>query len=192
MCTAGRIKFHLQNNLYRPESSVVFVGYQAEGTLGRRLVDGAKKVRVYGEDIKVRANIHTLGGFSAHADRNGLLDWLGNFENPDMKVFVVHGEENSSLKFADEVRSRYGLVTHVPRWGEIMDMETMSSEYAAYGNVDSFDRVDGEIESLNRMLEMLKARYTQAKEENKKIDLAQLEEDIDDVRGLIGMIVDEL
>ena len=72
MCTAGRILYHLQNNLYKSESSVVFVGFQAEGTLGRRIIDGAKQVKIYGEDIAVNAQIHTLGGFSAHADKNGL------------------------------------------------------------------------------------------------------------------------
>ncbi|NLV67103.1 MAG: MBL fold metallo-hydrolase, partial [Spirochaetes bacterium] len=90
MCNAGRIKFHLQNNLYKSESSIIFVGYQAEGTLGRRLVDGAKQVRIYGEDIAVNATIHTLGGFSAHADENGLHNWIKTNKNPKTKIFVVH------------------------------------------------------------------------------------------------------
>ncbi|MFW5862949.1 MAG: MBL fold metallo-hydrolase RNA specificity domain-containing protein [Spirochaetota bacterium] len=192
MCTAGRIKFHLQNNLYHRESSVVFVGYQAEGTLGRRLVDGAKKVRLYGEDVVVKAKVHTIGGFSAHADRSGLLDWIGNFDNPGMTVFVVHGEENSSMSFSEAIRERYGLVTHVPRWGEIVSLDTMKSQYAPYGNVDSFDEIDNEMESLEHMLATLKARYAQAKEENRNIDLDQLEEDINDIKGLMGVIVDEL
>jgi metallo-beta-lactamase family protein len=91
MCTAGRIKYHLQNNLYKPDSSVLFVGYQAEGTLGRSLVEGAKRVRVYGEDVVVNAKIYTLGGFSGHADHDGLLEWMGSIKNEKLKVFVVHG-----------------------------------------------------------------------------------------------------
>jgi metallo-beta-lactamase family protein len=115
MCTAGRIKFHLMYNLYKPESSIIFVGYQAEGTLGRRIIDGAKQVKIYGDDVAVRAKIHTLGGFSAHADRDGLLEWMSTIKNKSLKVFVVHGEEQATITFAESVRGRFGFQTYVPR-----------------------------------------------------------------------------
>ncbi len=117
MCEGGRVKHHLKHNLWRKESSIVFVGYQAEGTLGRQIVDGAKTVEVLGEDIVVRAGIHTLGGFSAHADQGELLDWIGQFKNRP-EIFIVHGEEKSSLAFQAAIKERFGFKTHIPRVAE--------------------------------------------------------------------------
>jgi metallo-beta-lactamase family protein len=117
MCEGGRIQHHLKHNLWRPECSVIFVGFQAEGTLGREIIGGSKKVLVLGEPIAVRAGIYTINGFSAHADQKELLEWLGGFGNkPD--VFIVHGEESVSLEFSETVRARYGFTTHVPVQGE--------------------------------------------------------------------------
>ena len=99
MCNAGRIKNHLANNLGRKECAVVFTGFQAAGTLGRRIVEGAKSVRIYGEDIPVRARIHTIGGLSAHADQAELLAWLRHFRRPPRQTFVVHGEPKAATAF---------------------------------------------------------------------------------------------
>jgi len=121
MCEGGRIKHHLKHNLWRRESSIVFVGYQAEGTLGRQIVDGAKVVEVLGENIVVRASIHTLGGFSAHADQRELLDWLSQFRNRP-EIYIVHGEEESSLTFQEAIETRFAYSTHVPRLGESFDI----------------------------------------------------------------------
>jgi len=195
MCNAGRIQYHLQNNLYRPECSIVFVGYQAEGTLGRRIIEGAKQVKIYGEDIAVNAQIHTLGGFSAHADMNGLLEWLSTNKNPKTKVFVVHGEEEASLSFASLVSRELGFASYVPQWGEIVDLETMQSEFASYGAVvaaDKFAAVDKQLESLTNTLNILIARYNKAKEENRLTSLRRLQEDINDVKEMISVIIDEL
>lgn len=121
MCEGGRIKHHLKHNLWRPECSIVFAGFQAKGTLGRRIVDGAKVVHIFGEEIAVRARIHTLGGFSAHADQKGLLEWLSSFKN-NPQVFVVHGEEEVSLIFSALIKERYGFNTHVPAKGETFEL----------------------------------------------------------------------
>ncbi|MCX8118369.1 MAG: MBL fold metallo-hydrolase [Desulfobacterota bacterium] len=118
MCDSGRIKHHLKHHLWKEKSHIVFVGYQGEGTVGRRLVDGAQSIRLFGEEIAVRAKVHTLGGFSAHADQKGLLDWLSHFENPDLEVFVNHGEEKASLELARQIRERFSLKVSVPRWQE--------------------------------------------------------------------------
>jgi metallo-beta-lactamase family protein len=99
MCTGGRIRHHLKHNLWRRECSVVFVGYAATGTLARRIIDGAKSVRIYREDIDVRASIHTIGGFSAHADQQELLNWYRQTGNPEM-TFLVHGDLRAMQKFA--------------------------------------------------------------------------------------------
>ncbi|MEW6719032.1 MAG: MBL fold metallo-hydrolase [Thermodesulfobacteriota bacterium] len=118
MCNAGRIKHHLKHNLWRKECSVVFVGFQAQGTLGRRIVDGAKRVKVLGEDIAVAADVYTIGGLSAHADREDLLAWAGRFESQPGKVLVTHGEESVSLEFAQTLRNRLGWDPVVPHPGE--------------------------------------------------------------------------
>ena len=108
MCDAGRIKHHLRWNLPRSACAVLITGFQAEGTLGRRLVDGARNVRIFNDDIPVRASIHTIGGLSAHADRDDLLAWLRGFARAPGRTFVVHGERETSLAFADEAKRVLG------------------------------------------------------------------------------------
>jgi len=100
MCEAGRIKHHLKHNLYKAENTVVFTGYQAEGTLGRKILSGAKQVFILGERIAVRSRIEKLSGISGHADKDGLLKWIGEFNPTPQKVFVVHGEQKTSEGFA--------------------------------------------------------------------------------------------
>jgi metallo-beta-lactamase family protein len=118
MCNSGRILHHLKHHLWRKDSHIVIIGFQAEETTGRRLVDGAKTVRLFGEEIAVKAHIHTLGGFSAHADRKGLLDWLSHFKSPDLEVIVNHGEEKTSMEFAERIQQLFHFKTVIPRLGE--------------------------------------------------------------------------
>jgi len=108
MCEAGRIKHHLKHNLWNPKCSVVFVGYQAEGTLGRSIVNGDKDVSIFGEKIHINAEIYNLEGFSGHADKEGLLEWLSAFQKSPKRIFLVHGEENSKKNFADTVKHVLG------------------------------------------------------------------------------------
>ncbi len=115
MCEAGRVRHHLKHNLWREECSIVFVGFQAQGTLGRQIVDGAKTVKLFSEVVAVRAKVYTIGGLSAHADKNGLMDWLSHFNKKPKKVFVVHGEEKTSMDFAQSVHERFLIDAHVPR-----------------------------------------------------------------------------
>jgi len=114
MCDAGRIKHHLKHNLWRKESSVVIVGFQAQGTLGRKIVEGARRVRIFGEEINVAADVYTIGGLSAHADRNDLLSWAGAFRTPPGKAFVAHGEESVSVGFAGLLSGQLGWNASVP------------------------------------------------------------------------------
>jgi metallo-beta-lactamase family protein len=117
MCTAGRIKHHLKHNLWRPGASIVIVGFQAKGSTGRQIVDGAKQVKIFRENVAVRAKVFTIGGFSAHADQQDLLEWVSHFEsNP--KVFVVHGEAAASTALADKIEETLHLTTHIPMWKE--------------------------------------------------------------------------
>ena len=117
MATAGRIKHHLKHNLWRNGASVVIVGFQAAGSLGRRIVDGAREVKIFGEDVAVKARVFTIGGFSAHADQNDLLEWVRHFESQP-RVFVIHGEPTASEALASKIRETLHLETHVPRWKE--------------------------------------------------------------------------
>jgi len=118
MCTAGRIKHHLLHNLGRPESTVLFVGFQAEGTLGRRLVDGAAAVRIFGVEVPVRARIESIGALSAHADEAGLLEWAGHIRRPPRTAFLVHGEPEAAAALAARLRDDMDWTAVVPRRGE--------------------------------------------------------------------------
>jgi metallo-beta-lactamase family protein len=123
MCEAGRIKYHLRENLPRSECSVLIAGFQAAGTLGRRLVDGARLVRIFGEPVPVRARIYTVGGLSAHADQAALIAWLSGFRSAPGRTFVVHGEAGASEEFAGEVRQRLGWTNvGLPRQGEFVSL----------------------------------------------------------------------
>ncbi|MDD4677687.1 MAG: MBL fold metallo-hydrolase [Tissierellia bacterium] len=123
MCEAGRIRHHLKHNLWRKEASIVFVGYQAEGTLGRRLLDGEKNVKLFGEDIKVNAEIYNIEGFSGHADKPSLLNWIGGFNEKPGNIFIVHGEKESKEAFAMEVKERFGINSIIPQYNVVYDIK---------------------------------------------------------------------
>ena len=122
MCEAGRIKHHLKHNLWRPESTILFVGYQAVGTLGRTILEGAPLVKLFGEEIEVHAEIYRLEGISGHADREGLLKWLGKITGKPQKVFVVHGENQVTDSFAALIRENYHLDAEAPHSGAVYDL----------------------------------------------------------------------
>ena len=121
MCDAGRIRHHLKHNLWRPECAVVFVGYQAEGSLGRRLLEGAKTVKLFGEEIAVRARIVNFKGLSSHADRDHLLEWVGRIAPAPRQVFVVHGDAPVTELFAEDLNQR-GIPAHAPLYQEVYDL----------------------------------------------------------------------
>ena len=118
MCTAGRIKHHLKHNLWRKESSIVFVGYQAEGTLGRRIIDGAKTVKIFDEDISVKAQKYVLEGFSGHADQLETIQWLRGFKRSPGTVFLVHGEPGSLQALSGLIRQEFNIKTIIPQMGD--------------------------------------------------------------------------
>lgn len=124
MCEAGRIKHHLKHNLWRPESTIVFAGYQAQGTLGRSLLNGARHVRLFGEDIEVKADIERFEGISGHADQAGLLRWIGHFEQKPQAVFVVHGNDAVCTSFAELVQETIHRPAYAPYNGAAYDLLT--------------------------------------------------------------------
>ena len=122
MCEAGRIRHHLKHNLWRPECTVLFVGYQSEGTLGRKLCDGEKHIKLFGEDIQVNCEIGQLPGKSGHADRDGLAAWINGFETKPKMVFVNHGEDKVTEEYAHYLETEYGYKAFAPYSGTVFDL----------------------------------------------------------------------
>ena len=124
MCEAGRIRHHLKHNLWRRECTILFVGYQAVGTLGRKLVEGTDLVKLFGENVEVNARIATLVGISGHADKNGLMNWLDGFSSKPSHIFVVHGEDTVTDSFAGAITERFGIPAFAPFSGGCVDLAT--------------------------------------------------------------------
>jgi metallo-beta-lactamase family protein len=122
MCDGGRIKHHLQHNLGRPECAVLFTGFQAAGTLGRRIIEGARAVKIFGDSVPVRAKLYTLGGLSAHADRSALLAWLARFRRTPRHVFIVHGERETAESFARSIRRKLEWRPKVPTYRKSFEL----------------------------------------------------------------------
>jgi metallo-beta-lactamase family protein len=164
MCEAGRIKHHLKHNLWRADSTVLFVGYQAVGTLGRSILDGRKSVKIFGEEIQVKAAIEQLEGFSGHADQAGLLEWIGHFPTTIERVFVMHGEESVCAVFAGELKKR-GYPAVVPGMFETYDTESFAQVPAA---------AVSEAEPAVDVLSLVRAKLESADEEQ----AARMREDL--------------
>ena len=132
MCEAGRIRHHLKHNLWDKKNSVVFVGYQAEGTLGRAILDGVDTVTLFGEDVKINAEIYNLEGFSGHADQNGLFAWIAGFVQPPKQLFLVHGEEESKFAFAKLVDEKLGYTPVVVMGNSEYELDMNSAKIVNY------------------------------------------------------------
>lgn len=173
MCDAGRIKHHLKHNLWREESSIVFVGFQAQGTLGRLIIDGHKKVRIHGEQIAVNAQIHNLDGFSAHADQNALLKWVESFKRLPKEIFLVHGEQEGMEVFKNKLKEKFDIKINIPEFNQEFDItygkvkmhgvEGHSEKDAALvyariiNKLSELYRVNLERQELNELYEKLKS-----------------------------------
>jgi metallo-beta-lactamase family protein len=186
MATAGRIKHHLKHNLWRKGASLVIVGFQAAGSTGRRIVDGAKEVKIFGEDVAVKARVFTIGGFSAHADQNDLLEWVGHFESRP-RVFVIHGEPTASETLASKIRESLRLETHVPRWKERLILKarevTVEAPVETAPTPDLHSAMQNAIVDLEGELKRLRKRI-QAQGAPSTIE----EEDLDRLRFIRGEI----
>lgn len=186
MCDAGRIKHHLKHNLWRKESTILFVGYQAAGTLGRRILDGATKVKIFGEEISVNARIEALDGFSGHADKAGLLSWIGSFSKKPKKIFIVHGEQEIMPIFAQAVTDEFGIQCIVPSRGD----SYVVSAGNVYENIPSAE-VRNKFRRLAvvDMLETLKEEFEELAN-ILKADLKQEKSDveIDEVAAKLKMV----
>lgn len=179
MCEAGRIKHHLKHNLWRKESTVLFVGYQAPGTLGRILVDGARKVKLFGEEITVNARIEIIDGFSGHADRDGLLGWIDKFRSKPKKIFIVHGEEDTMTEFSQLIHDRFNIETVIPSRGEgfvvsakrVVGSIEKTEENYIYKRLAVIDLLETLKEEFDELTELLK---TDLKEEKSDMEVDEL------------------
>ncbi|OGO78767.1 MAG: MBL fold hydrolase [Clostridiales bacterium GWB2_37_7] len=166
MCDAGRIKHHLKHNLWRKESSIVFVGYQAKESLGRRIIDGTKTVKIFGEEINIQSNIYSIEGFSGHADQNGLLDWIAGFKKKPVKIFLTHGEEEAQAEFSKLITERFHIENYIPKMGQTIEIKankesnvvkerTFASHAAVKNNINSLKKdIDNLMEKLENAVDM--------------------------------------
>jgi len=178
MCDAGRILHHLKHNLWRPEASVLFIGYQAQGSLGRRLVEGAKRVKILGEEISVKATIYSLDGFSAHADQGQLLTWLANFKNKIANIFLVHGESEASLAFAQLVKEKLAVSTYIPSYGDVATLTGKEWQ------IEEAHVVDPAIKQLYDYLDVLDREYIAHRKQLEEIGGADASKIADIMRNL--------
>ncbi|MFW6388444.1 MAG: MBL fold metallo-hydrolase RNA specificity domain-containing protein [Desulfohalobiaceae bacterium] len=174
MCTAGRIKHHLKHNVWREETSIVIVGFQAAGSNGRKLVEGAKKLRLFEENFSVQARIYTIGGFSAHADQKDLIAWVANFQSSP-RVFLVHGEPDASKGLAQALEKSLGLKVQIPAWHQslILGPRELEKEEPALPELEP----DLSLQVNNTLVDLDKALQNLKKNIQKKQDLGQLEEE---------------
>lgn len=162
MCEAGRIRHHLKHGLWNPKNSVVFVGYQANGTLGRFLIEGAKEVTLFGEKVSVCAEIYNLEGFSGHADKDGLMAWVRGFQKKPHDIFLVHGEEDSKEGFASYVKNQLGwdctvvkAVSEFKLDQETVLTQTFSSAEAEFADEEQMERTRERISQIHDGLEQI-------------------------------------
>ena len=152
MCEAGRIRHHLKHNLWDPKSSVIFVGYQAEGTLGKLLVEGAKDIVLFGEEIHVNAEIYNLEGFSGHADQSGLFAWAAGFQKKPKQVFLVHGEEDSKKDFAKLLHDKLGYDPVVVLGNSEFELDMNTAQLLNYEEAEAAGAEDEEIQSVRKQI----------------------------------------
>ncbi len=167
MADAGRILHHLKHNLWRPESSIVFVGYQAEGSMGRRLLEGIKRVKIMGEEVRVKAKIYNLEGYSAHADCNQIISWLGHISAPKpRRIFVVHGEAEAAEALSSIIEEKIGVSAYIPSYGDVAWI---------YGSECEIEESGVVIEPVSRDLEeffsLIEADYKEVKKRLYKLVL---------------------
>ncbi len=170
MATGGRVRHHLKHNLWKSNNAVIFVGYQGEGTLGRIIQDGAERVKILGDWIACKAKVYDMEGFSAHADRKTLLNWLDGFQKKPKKVILVHGEDREMLPLADTLKEKYGMEVFTPSAGTSLTLEA-NQEVQVSGIPTAEDRLD----RLETKLQVILAMMNEL--DNRDIELSGLEEE---------------
>lgn len=180
MCEVGRIKHHLKHNLWRNDSTILFVGYQAVGTLGRKIVDGAKNVKLFGEEITVNANVKYIEAYSGHADQEALLKFIDKFTSKPKQIYVVHGEEENALALAEAINNQFGIPVEVPNYGDVYEVdldrikktaELKSPNADAFIRLAALEKMQTLKEELEDMTSMLNEDLRQEMNDTKVKDL---------------------
>ena len=156
MCDVGRIKHHLKHNLWNPNSTILFVGYQAEGTLGNKIVNGAKKVKIFGEEIAVNARIEYIEGYSGHADQEWLLNFVYSFITKPKHIFLVHGEKDAKLELKNKLEENTQIPITIPKYGERYTLnEELAKQVIKRENDSKFTRLEvlGRMETLKEEID---------------------------------------
>ncbi len=182
MATAGRVRHHLKHNLWDEKNSLVFVGYQAEGTLGRIILNGAKKVKILGEEIAVKAEIYDLQGFSGHADQLMLMDWIRKFKTKPQKIFIVHGEEDASEVLAQLIEKEFSIETIIPNLGDKYSIKKETIEFTERELIEPHaleSDILEELEDIYLQLQSLNRRKSQL------IDHKLLEKNYDTIKNIL-------
>ena len=197
MATAGRIRHHLKHNLWNPLNSLIFVGYQAEGSLGRILLDGAKKVKLLGEEINVALEIYDIEGFSGHADQNVLLNWISQFKIKPKKIFIVHGEEKPASTLANLISERFNIEAIIPSIGDKFNIKKNDIELAKGINIEPYmlkEDIETELENvynqfnslINRSSGLLEDKVLEKNYDSLKNKLIEIQSQLMDLNIIIG------
>lgn len=195
MATAGRVRHHLKHNLWNPKNAVVFVGYQAQNTLGRILLEGAKSVKLLGEDIAVKADIKVINGFSGHADKNMLFKFLDNFKDKPKNIFIVHGEKEQMIPLSKNIKERYNIDSIIPKMGEIYTFDILESKYIdelskdeMMENIDiDLKEIYTDIDKINKYYENIDKKLINKKKYREVVSiLNELKSDLMDLNLKLG------
>ena len=182
MCEVGRIKHHLKHNLWRRESTILFVGYQALGTLGRKIVDGAKTVKIFGEEIGINAEVRYIEAFSGHADKNGLLNFIETFSDKPKQIYLVHGDEDAQLELSGEIQKRFGIPVDIPNRGDVFEIdadrirksaELRSPNENQYIRLEVIEKMDTLREELEEMTSIVSSDLKQETNDEKVKEIVE-------------------
>ncbi len=188
MCEVGRIKHHLKHNLYRPESTILFVGFQAEGTLGKKIMSGEKLVKIFGEEIAVNAEIRYLDAFSGHADKIGLITWIDKMKNKPKNIFLVHGEYIGQIALKNEILDKFGIVSIIPGLEESYTLDGKLLDSKLKYNSTRFDILE-ELSFLKQDIDnVTNIVKSELKHNNEENDLELIKQKLDEIKNAINGI----
>jgi len=196
MCEVGRIKHHLKHNLWNPNSTILFVGYQAPGTLGRSIVDGAKKVKIFGEEIAVNARIEYIEGYSGHADQEWLMNFVYSFIAKPKHIFLVHGEPEGQLVLKQKIKEEIGIPVTIPEFGEVYELNDHiemkdkldTSKINRFIRLEILQKLDNLEDEINEMKSIVKEE--KLSEDSSDEEMISLKEKIKELENQIVKIIE--
>lgn len=193
MCDAGRIKHHLKHNLWRKESSVVFVGYQARETLGRKILEGAKTVKLLGEEINVQSSIYSIQGFSGHADQQGLMDWIAGFKKKPAKIFITHGEDDAITELSRLITEKFNIPNQIPKLGQTIELTPNKQSSVVKERVfASSIAIQNNIENVRKDFDELIEKLQNAADAGENVKADELYYLVDELKHSVSKIKNQI